>query len=308
MKEQPLISVIIPVYNVERYLAQCLDSVIRQTYENLEIICVNDGTRDSSREILGHYAEKDCRIVVIDQENQGLSGARNTGLLYTHGKYVMFVDSDDWIEPDMYLDLIQEMEKAHLDMIKCAVYEGYDDRNKRLIQFKSKVFKKILFMKKSFDAFLYTIVCNGVYTRELVKKVKFPEGIINEDNYMSGMYQVLSRKSAITRKAYYNYRVNLSGISKGGLKRPLDKSIAFSKLINDLKILNKNTEIIEWQLACEIYHYIRRINTVYNVISIRRELYGYLMDNLDIRRKLLVYFLLKKKEYKGYIGNIKCVM
>ena len=153
-------------------------------------------------------------------------------------------------------------------------------------------------MKKSFDAFLYTIVCNGVYTRELVKKVKFPEGIINEDNYMSGMYQVLSRKSAITRKAYYNYRVNLSGISKGGLKRPLDKSIAFSKLINDLKILNKNTEIIEWQLACELYHYIRRINTVYNVISIRRELYGYIMDNLDIRRKLLVYFLLKKRNIK----------
>ncbi len=298
MQEEPLLSVIIPVYGVEKYISQCLESVIQQTYKKLEIIVINDGTKDQSAVIAKKFACVDERIKVYDFDNGGASVARNRGVEIAQGKYVAFLDSDDWIEPDMYLDLIQEMEKAHLDMIKCAVYEGYDDRNKRLIQFKSKVFKKILFMKKSFDAFLYTIVCNGVYTRELVKKVKFPEGIINEDNYMSGMYQVLSRKSAITRKAYYNYRVNLSGISKGGLKRPLDKSIAFSKLINDLKILNKNTEIIEWQLACEIYHYIRRINTVYNVISIRRELYGYIMDNLDIRRKLLVYFLLKKRNIK----------
>ena len=298
MQEEPLLSVIIPVYGVEKYISQCLESVIQQSYKNLEIIVINDGTKDQSALIAKEYACVDERIKVYDFDNGGLSVARNRGLEIAQGKFVAFLDSDDWIEPDMYLDLIQEMEKAHLDMIKCAVYEGYDDRNKRLIQFKSKVFKKILFMKKSFDAFLYTIVCNGVYTRELVKMVKFPEGIINEDNYMSGMYQVLSRKSAITRKAYYNYRVNLSGISKGGLKRPLDKSIAFSKLINDLKILNKNTEIIEWQLACELYHYIRRINTVYNVISIRRELYGYIMDNLDIRRKLLVYFLLKKRNIK----------
>ena len=298
MQEEPLLSVIIPVYGVEKYISQCLESVIQQSYKKLEIIVINDGTKDQSAVIAKKFACVDERIKVYDFDNGGASVARNRGVEIAQGKYVAFLDSDDWIEPDMYLDLIQEMEKAHLDMIKCAVYEGYDDRNKRLIQFKSKVFKKILFMKKSFDAFLYTIVCNGVYTRELVKKVKFPEGIINEDNYMSGMYQVLSRKSAITRKAYYNYRVNLSGISKGGLKRPLDKSIAFSKLINDLKILNKNTEIIEWQLACEIYHYIRRINTVYNVISIRRELYGYIMDNLDIRRKLLVYFLLKKRNIK----------
>lgn len=298
MQEEPLLSIIIPVYGVEKYISQCLESVIQQSYKNLEIIVINDGTKDQSAVIAKKFACVDERIKVYDFDNGGASVARNRGLEIAQGKYVAFLDSDDWIEPDMYSDLIQEMEKAHLDMIKCAVYEGYDDRNKRLIQFKSKVFKKILCMKKSFDAFLYTIVCNGVYTRELVKKVKFPEGIINEDNYMSGMYQVLSRKSAITRKAYYNYRVNLSGISKGGLKRPLDKSIAFSKLINDLEILNKNTEIIEWQLACEIYHYIRRINTVYNVISIRRELYGYLMDNLDIRRKLLVYFLLKKRNIK----------
>lgn len=298
MQEEPLLSVIIPVYGVEKYISQCLESVIRQTYKKLEIIVINDGTKDQSAVIAKKYACVDERIKVYDFDNDGISVARNRGLEIAQGKYVAFLDSDDWIEPDMYLDLIQEMEKAHLDMIKCAVYEVFENSTKHEIKFRSELLKKILFLKKSFDAFLYTVVWNGVYTMDLVKKVKFPEGIVNEDNYVSGMYQVLSRKTAITRKAYYNYRVNLSGISKGGLKRPLDKSIAFSKLINDLKILNKNTEIIEWQLACEIYHYIRRINTVYNVISIRRELYGYLMDNLDIRRKLLAYFLLKKRNIK----------
>lgn len=135
MKEQPLISVIIPVYNVERYLAQCLDSVIRQTYENLEIICVNDGTRDSSRKILGHYAEKDCRIVVIDQENQGLSGARNTGLLYTHGKYVMFVDSDDWIELETCEKAVRAAEKHHADLVMWSYAREYDQKSKEKYMF-----------------------------------------------------------------------------------------------------------------------------------------------------------------------------
>lgn len=135
MKEQPLISVIIPVYNVERYLAQCLDSVIRQTYENLEIICVNDGTRDSSRKILGHYAEKDCRIVVIDQENQGLSGARNTGLLYTHGKYVMFVDSDDWIELETCEEAVRAAEKHHADLVMWSYAREYDQKSKEKYMF-----------------------------------------------------------------------------------------------------------------------------------------------------------------------------
>ena len=100
MKEQPLVSVIIPVYNVERYLAQCLDSVSHQTYQNLEIICVNDGSRDGSLDILRRYADEDARIQVIDKANGGVSRARNDALDCARGEYIMFVDSDDWVEPD----------------------------------------------------------------------------------------------------------------------------------------------------------------------------------------------------------------
>lgn len=295
MQESPLLSVIIPVYDVEKYVAECLESVMQQTYKNLEIIVINDGTKDKSAIIAKEYACIDNRIKVYDFDNGGLSVARNRGIAIAKGEYIAFLDSDDWIEPDMYRDLMDLMEKQHLDMIKCSVYEANGDGTKRVIKFRSQFFKKVLFLKKSFDAFLYTVVWNGLYTKELVEKVKFPEGLVNEDNYVSGMYQALACKQAIAQKAYYNYRVNFTGISKGGLKRPLDKSLSFKKLIASLKELHKNTKIVEWQLACEIYHYIRRINSVYRVIAVKKELYDYMMTNLDIRRKILAYLLLKNR-------------
>ena len=135
MNDHPLISVIIPVYNVEQYLPQCLDSVIHQTYPNLEIICVNDGSNDSSREILGQYAQTDSRIIVIDQENQGLSGARNTGLAHVHGKYVMFVDSDDWIELEACKDAVTAAEKYCADLVIWSYVREYDQESKEKYMF-----------------------------------------------------------------------------------------------------------------------------------------------------------------------------
>ena len=94
------VSIIIPVYNVENYLPKCLESVLGQTYADLEIICVDDGTPDRSAAVILSYAEKDRRINLISQENQGLSGARNTGIRSATGKYIIFLDGDDWIEPE----------------------------------------------------------------------------------------------------------------------------------------------------------------------------------------------------------------
>lgn len=102
MKDTPLISIIIPVYNVEHYLDKCLESVCGQTYTNLEIILVDDGSTDKSGEICDAYAAKDARIKVIHQENVGQSAARNVALEVAQGDFLGFVDSDDWIEPDMY--------------------------------------------------------------------------------------------------------------------------------------------------------------------------------------------------------------
>lgn len=119
-----LLSIIIPVYNVESYLDECLSSIHNQTYKNIEIICINDGSTDNSPIILQKWAKEDSRIKVINQKNKGLSGARNTGIKYASGKYITFVDSDDFIKNNMYSLLIELAEKNELDAIGCG-FEQY---------------------------------------------------------------------------------------------------------------------------------------------------------------------------------------
>lgn len=116
-RKKPKISVVIPVYNVENYLRQCLDSVINQTLDDIEIICVNDGSTDSSPDILEEYSRKDSRIRIISQENMGLSGARNTGMKYIKGEYVYFLDSDDYIELDALNQMYNISKNNSLDML-----------------------------------------------------------------------------------------------------------------------------------------------------------------------------------------------
>lgn len=122
-------SIIIPIYNVEQYLAQCLDSVINQTYKNIEIICVNDGSTDNSLKILEEYEQKDKRIKIINQENQGVSVARNTGIEKSNGDYILFVDSDDWLDINTCALLVKEINNKKSDMI---YFNYYDYRSKWL--------------------------------------------------------------------------------------------------------------------------------------------------------------------------------
>lgn len=119
--KKPLISVIIPVYGVEKYIAQCLESVINQTYKNLEIIVVNDGTKDRSAEIAKKYAAQDSRIKVYDFENGGISVARNRGLEIATGDYISYIDSDDWLDKRMYETLLKSAIQNNADMVKCGI-------------------------------------------------------------------------------------------------------------------------------------------------------------------------------------------
>lgn len=127
LKHEELVSIIIPVYNVEKYLEVCLDSVVGQTYRNLEIILVNDGSMDGSPDICRAYALRDRRITVIDEENKGLSGARNAGLEMAHGLYTLFLDSDDWIEPELVSRSVRVMEEKHADLVAFSLRTHYED-------------------------------------------------------------------------------------------------------------------------------------------------------------------------------------
>ena len=121
-----MISIIIPIYNVEKYLSKCIESLVGQTYKDIEIILINDGSPDHCLSICEQYSKKDNRIIVIDQENKGVSAARNAGLKMAKGEYIGFVDPDDWIAVDMYEGLHSVIKQSDVDMVICG-YEYYSE-------------------------------------------------------------------------------------------------------------------------------------------------------------------------------------
>lgn len=146
--KKPLVSIVIPVYNVEKYLKECLDSVIAQTYNNLEIICVNDGSPDQSIKILRAYANQDKRIKVVEIENQGLSGARNVGTSICTGEYLMYLDSDDWVDKTTIESSVRIMLETKVDLVLWNYVKEYTNASKAVDVFtKSRVFKGDAFVQ-----------------------------------------------------------------------------------------------------------------------------------------------------------------
>lgn len=299
--KQPLISVIIPAYGVEKYIAQCLESVISQTYKNLEIIVVNDATKDRSAEIAKDYAAKDSRIKVYDFKNGGLSVARNRGLEIATGDYISYIDSDDWLDTKMYETLLEAAMKNEADMVKCGIIETNGAAEEKITFSDVKIInnEQHKAFKNYFKGILWTIACNGLYRCDLAKKVKFPENIVHEDNYSSGLFLYFAKKVASIPFCGYYYRVNNTGISKGKVKRPLDKILAISKLRKELLASGFINKKLDWKLSVEFYHFVRGWNDdMYRVVAMQKDLYEYVMSNLDTRRKISFWWMGRKKKVK----------
>ena len=296
--KQPLISVIIPVYGVEKYIAQCLDSIINQTYKNLEVIVVNDGTKDRSAEIAKEYATKDSRIKVYDFQNGGLSVARNRGLEIATGDYISYIDSDDWLDKRMYETLMKSAMQNDADMVKCGIIETNGAKEEKFTFSDEKIInnEQHVGFENYFNGMLWTVVWNGLYKRELAKKVKFPDNVVNEDNYSSGIFLYLAKKIVVIQFCGNYYRVNDAGISKGGVKKPLDKILAISKLKKDLLALGFTDKKLDWKLSIECYHFVRGWNdNMYRVVAMQKDLYEYVMSNIDVRRKITFWWMCRKK-------------
>lgn len=296
--KQPLISVIIPVYGVEKYISQCLESVINQTYKNLEIIVVNDGTKDRSADIAKEYAAKDSRIKVYDFKNGGLSVARNRGLEIATGEYISYLDSDDWLDTKMYETLLETAMKNEADMVKCGIIETNGAAEEKITFSDVKIInnEQHKAFKNYFKGILWTLAWNGLYKKELAKKVKFPDNVVHEDNYSSGMFLYLAKKVIAMPFCLNYYRVNDAGISKGGVKKPLDKILAIIKLKQDLLKLGFADKQLDWKLSVEYYHFVRGWNNMYRVVAMQKDLYEYVMSNLDTRRKISFWWMRWKKK------------
>ncbi len=211
-----MISVVIPVYNVEKYLQECLDSVINQTYKNLQIIIVDDGSTDDSGIICDEYASKDSRITVVHQNNQGAGAAKNTGLELVKGDYLSLIDSDDYIESNMYESMALAMEKNNVDIVQCLFFIDYKDtsynRNYNFPKSRNKILTTERFLFELLYDWKYAIFCNKLFKRSLLKDIRFPVGNKIDDEFFT--YQLIGNSKHILNldMCLYHYRMRQSSV------------------------------------------------------------------------------------------------
>ena len=206
----PLISIIVPVYKVEKYLNRCVKSIVDQTYENLEIILVDDGSPDNCPAICDAWSERDSRIQVIHKENGGLSDARNAGIKVSSGELIGFVDSDDWLSIDMYQYLYEAMKADNSNIAACGVEMVWEDGtpSRMLTKVGSRVLSKEEAMRAIIEeSWLKQPVWYKLYKIELVRDIPFPIGKYHEDVFWS--YRVIGRAnqvSVIDHTGYYYWQ------------------------------------------------------------------------------------------------------
>ncbi|TPF97425.1 glycosyl transferase family 2 [Bifidobacterium sp. UTCIF-39] len=214
---QPLISVIVPVYNVKPFLAKCIDSIIAQTYANMEVIIVDDGSTDGCAVICDNYAQRYAHISVIHKENGGLASARNAGIDVAKGDYLGFVDSDDFIEPFMYEKLMYSILKHSCDLAVCGINYVFDDgavipkaniEPEQVLDFPDAIREMNTFRLYDMGAW------SKLYKKELFEDIRFPVGKLSEDFFI--MYRIFERAQRIVYvpDACYNYFQRTNSITK----------------------------------------------------------------------------------------------
>lgn len=227
-EKKPLISVIVPVYNVENYLEECVRSILAQSYINLEIILVNDGSKDGSLAVCRALAEEDPRIKIIDKKNGGVSSARNAGLDAAKGMLIAFVDGDDYIEPDAYARMYLALKEENADIVFCRFQKEYSEG--KSVYYTEKKIKKILNEPWKIQSLFYSAsskeqdrivtqnthgsVCRSLFFKELIdkKKIRFEKGLaLQEDKLFLMQYLALCGKGAFVDHYLYHYRAEREG-------------------------------------------------------------------------------------------------
>ena len=290
------ISIIVPMYNVELYLRKCITSILNQTYKNIEIILVEDGSPDNCGKIADAFAKMDNRIKVIHQENKGLCGARNAGLEVATGKYIGFIDSDDWIEPDMYEYLYSNMKKNDADVVACRYYRIKKNNKIRVkTDWEERVFDThdaIVNIVSKFE--IRTVFWNKLFKKEIFDNIRFPEGMVFEGTNM--MHLVLENAKKVVllpQPKYYYVDTDESIVNIKNIKNKCDYELAFIKRYNEL--VEKYPELKEVMMN----------QVVKNAIKLLRALKGFSNEELaeyDDKFKIIYDFIC---EHLDYIRTLK---
>lgn len=206
----PLISIIVPIYNAEESLHNCIDSILSQTFNDFQLILVNDGSKDKSGDICDEYAKKDCRITTIHTENTGVSSARNKGLDVSSGEFITFVDADDWLECNALAKYVETEKETSSDWIRCCYIKEYQHKKEtitipRQLTISDKT-KAEEFLEKNH---LYGFLWNSLYRRSLLLDLQFDNDIQwCEDHIFSYQYLLRCKDVTIIPDSLYHYRVN----------------------------------------------------------------------------------------------------
>lgn len=305
---EELITIIVPIYNGEKYLDRCIQSILGQTYKNIEIILINDGSTDGSSKICRKYQKSYNNIVFIDKQNEGVSKTRNVGLKYAKGEYVGFVDSDDFIEKNMYSELYNNMKKCKSDLSICNYSYNNDIELKNI--FSSQEALEYLFEKKYFRGFLW----NKLYKMSIIKNnsIYLDEDVfICEDLLFNYKYIKKCEKISYLDLKLYNYEINNTSALHSGLdKKYLTIVQAYEKIIKEAN--NDNLETVEnsyFKVLCDLIYrnsILKNKIDITQIIKRRKELYLKIKKHqVKVKDKiaLTLYYY-----FPIIIGNLKKIM
>lgn len=274
------VSIIIPVYNTEKYLRECLDSVINQTLIEKEIIIVNDGSTDNCLYIIEEYIRLYPHIILINQKNKGLSGARNSGMKVATGEYIGFVDSDDIIDINMYNYLYYYAINGNADIVECGIKEikyGSQVKNKIFTNFRKTIYNNKEGVKAYYEQKIITPMCTSIYKKELFEDLKFPLGMIYEDNYIKPLVVFKSKLIIVLSEKLYFNRKRMSSITR-----------------SESKI--ENFQLI---LMCQKAEKYLKKNDKKN--------YSYYIKQLQKRNVFLAYYIIEKMIKDNFNITLKCI-
>lgn len=244
------VSVIVPVYNVELYIEKCLKSLVKQTLKEIEIIIVNDGSTDNSDKIISKYAKKYSNIIYIKKENGGVSEARNLGLQKATGEYIGFLDSDDWIEEDMYEKMYEKAKSENFDMVACDTEAIFPDKKMYI----SSNIKEDNVSNKELMIDAYAVIWNKIYKKELIQGLKFKKNM-NFCEDVEFLYMVYSRVKSIgvIKEPLHNYLQR-----EGSLTYVYDKKLyqLIESMDDIIEYYKENKKFYKYQKELE-YTYVR---------------------------------------------------
>lgn len=308
-----MISVIVPVYNTEKYLKRCIDSVLSQSFTDYEIILIDDGSTDSSGQICDEYVEENIRISCIHNANGGLSRARNKGLEVARGEYIAFLDSDDYMHKHMLKILHDSIEKSKADIAMCGfkrVPENAPEEKLNLSAYSFKILKDRELIQELFGekSTMMVVAWNKLYRREIFDEIKYPEKRLHEDEFV--IHKILHRCSSmiVTEAPLYNYVVRAGAITSEltykrvkDLQDALWDRLQFYKGLKDVTALKKTTEL--W-LYCLFDNYEKSGKLdADDCKEIRKYLKGLLKEKLPVLEKVRLVSKEKATEYKLWLVN-----